>query len=47
MLRYDEESQFLDEDVPRIAHNAGALILMLFCAAVSSALAIGFLMLLL
>ena len=30
MLRYDEESQFLDEDVPRIAHNAGALILYAF-----------------
>ena len=47
MLRYDEGSQFLDEDVTRIAHNAGALILMLFCAAVGSTLAIGFLMLLL
>ena len=43
MLRYDEESQFLDEDVPRIAHNIGALILMLFCAVVSSVLAIAFL----
>ena len=34
MLRYDEESQLLDEDVPRIAHNAGALVLMLLCTAV-------------
>ena len=37
MFRYDEESQFLDEDVPRIAHNIGALILMLLCAAVGLA----------
>ena len=44
ILRYDEESQLLDEDVPRIAHNAGALILMLFLAAVGSVLAIAFLM---
>ena len=44
MLRYDEESQFLDEDDPRITHNAGALILLLFCMVVVSALAIAFLM---
>ena len=44
MLRYDEESQFLDKDVPRIAHNIGALILMLFCATVGSVLVVAFLM---
>ena len=44
MLRYDEESQFLDKDVPRIAHNAGALVFALFCAAVGSALTIAFIM---
>ena len=44
MLRHDEESQFLDKDVPRIAHNIGALILMLFCAAVGSVLVVAFLM---
>ena len=43
MLRYDEESQFLDEDVPRIAHNIGALILMLLCAAVGGVLVLAFL----
>ena len=43
MLRYDEGSQLLDEEVPRIAHNIGALILTLFCAAVGGALVIAFL----
>ena len=42
MLRYDEESQLLDEDVPRIANNIG--VLMLFCMAVGSVLVITFLM---
>ena len=44
MLRYDEESQLLDEDVPRITHNIGALILTLFCAVVGSISAVTFLM---
>ena len=44
MLRHDEESQSLDEDVPRITHNVGALILTLFCAIVGSASAVTFLM---
>ena len=44
MLRYDEESQLLDEDVPRIANNIGVLILMLFCMAVGSVLVTTFLM---
>ena len=44
MLRYDEGSQFLDEDVTRITHNAGALILTLFCMVVVSALAVALLM---
>ena len=44
MLRYDEESQLLDEDVPRIAHNAGALVFMLFCSVVIITLSIVFLL---
>ena len=45
MLRYDEGSQLLDQDVPRIAHNIGALIFMLFSMAVGSILTIAFLIL--
>ena len=44
MLRYDEESQFLDEDVPRITNNIGVLLLMLSCAVVGIVLVIALLM---
>lgn len=46
MFRYDEESQFLDKDAPRIAHNIGALVLTFFGAGVGGVLAIAFLVLL-
>ena len=37
-------SKFLDEDVPQIADNIGALVLVVFCIAVGSASVIAFLM---